>query len=88
VDHITRLRLDRTSLALSSLFLVFDFFKKAENIDRELQLSSVGGDVLVPCIDLHFIFYPRLDPVPVASVLVRWRIHAFQISEDSSLLIS
>ena len=88
VDHITRLRLDWPSLALPPLFLVLNFFKKAENIDRELQLSSVGRDVLVPCIDLHFIFYPRFDPIPVASVLVRWCIHAFQISEDSSLLIS
>ena len=67
---------------------MFDFFKEAENIDRELQLSSVGRNVLVRCIGLHFTVYPRLDPVPVASVLVCWCIHAFQISEDSFLLIS
>ena len=37
------------------------------------------------CVALHFGLHPRLDPVPVAGILVHRRVHDLQVVEDLPL---
>jgi hypothetical protein len=48
---------------------------QAEDVDGKLQLGAEGCNVSMLGVLLHLMFNPGFDPVPIASILVSWRLH-------------
>ena len=75
---------DNISLLVWAWINLFYLFNKTENIDGWLKLLSISWNILVFGICLNLVLDPRLDPIPITSILVGWRIHSLQILKDSS----